>query len=213
MSSLETQLQERDAILDDLKFHLVQAQVYMQHHENKGRREGNFQEGDLVYLKLQPYRQQSLVKCSNEKLSPRFYGPYPLIQRIGTVAYKLQLPLGSRIHPIFHISQLKRALGARHKPTSLPAQLSADFVLEVEPWGALGVRNSQANMEVLIHWTGLQDFEATWEYFEEVNLRFLSFHLEDKMKLWVGGIARNQPKTDIRFTYGRRPKTKLPEDR
>ena len=55
VSSVETQLQDRDAILDDLKFHLVQAQVYMQHHENKGRCEGPFQEGDLVYLKLQPY--------------------------------------------------------------------------------------------------------------------------------------------------------------
>ena len=134
----------------------------MQHHENKGRREGNFEEGDLVYLKLQPYRQQSLVKRSNEKLSPRFYGPYPVIQRIGKVAYKLHLPPGSRIHPVFHISQLKRASGAGHKPTSLPAQLSTDLVLVVEPWAVLGVRNSQANMEVLIHWKGLQDFEGTW---------------------------------------------------
>ena len=126
-----------------------------------------------------------------------------------TASTSLESP-GSRIHPIFHISQLKRALGARHKPTSLPAQLSADFVLEVEPWGALGVRNSQANMEVLIHWKGLQDFEATWESFEEVNLRYPTFHLEDKVNLWVGGIARNQP--NIRFTYARRPKKKLLEE-
>lgn len=56
MSSVEEQLQERDAILDDLKFHLLQAQVYMQQYENKGRCEGDFQVGELVYLKLQPYR-------------------------------------------------------------------------------------------------------------------------------------------------------------
>ena len=124
----------------------------------------------MVYLKLQPYRQQSLVKRVNEKLSPRFYGPYPVLERIGQVAYKLQLPSESRIHPVFHISQLKKALGAGHQPTNLPAQLSADLVLEVEPWAVLGVRNSHANMEVLIHWKGLQDFEATWESYEEVNL-------------------------------------------
>ena len=102
------------------------------------------------------------MKRSKEKLSPRFFGPYLVIQRNGKVAYKLQHPPGSKIHPVFHISQLKRALGAGHKPTSLPAQLSTDLVLVVEPWAVLGVRNSQANMEVLIHWKGLQDFEGTW---------------------------------------------------
>ena len=212
VSSVETQLQERDAILDELKFHLVQAQVYMQQYENKKRREGSFQVGDMVYIKLQPYRQQSLVKRVNEKLSPRFYGPYPVLERIGQVAYKLRLPPGSKIHPVFHISQLKKAVGAGHQPTNLPSQLTADLVLEVEPWAVLGVRNSQANMEVLIHWKGLQDYEATWESFEEVHLRYPNFHLEDKVNLWVGGIARNQPKTDIRFTYARRPKKKSLED-
>lgn len=77
------------------------------------------------------------------------------------MAYKLQLPPGSKIHPVFDISQLKKAIGAGHRPSNLPAQLSADLVLEVEPEAVLGVRNSQAAMEVLVHWKGLQEFEAT----------------------------------------------------
>lgn len=89
VSSVEEQLSERDVIMDDLKYHFVQAQVYMKHYENQGRREGLFQVGDMVYLKLQPYRQKSLVRRSNDKLSPRFYGPYPVIQSIGNVAYRL----------------------------------------------------------------------------------------------------------------------------
>ena len=46
-----------------------------------------------------------------EKLKPCFYGPYRVIRRVGEVAYELELPTGNRIHNIFHVSCLKKALG------------------------------------------------------------------------------------------------------
>jgi len=70
-----------------------------------------FEVGDLVFLKLQPYRQLSLKKSGAENLKPHFYGHYRVIMRVGEVAYKLELPEGSRIHNIFHVSCLKKALG------------------------------------------------------------------------------------------------------
>lgn len=48
--------------------------------------------GDWVYLKLQPYKLNSLAKKRNEKLGPRFYGPYQIMKQIGLVAFELDLP-------------------------------------------------------------------------------------------------------------------------
>jgi hypothetical protein len=65
----------------------------------------------LVFLRLQPYRQSSLKKSGAEKLKPIFYGPYRIVRKVGEVAYKLELPEGSKIYNVFHVSCLKKAVG------------------------------------------------------------------------------------------------------
>jgi hypothetical protein len=61
------------------------------------------------FLRLQPYRQSSLKKSGAEKLKPHFYGPYRVIQRVGEVAYELELSeKGSKIHNVFHVHASKR---------------------------------------------------------------------------------------------------------
>jgi ribosomal protein L21E len=89
---------------------LLRAQQRMKSQADKHRVERQFKEGDQVYLKLQPYVQTSLGNRSNQKLSYKYFGPYTVLQRVGAVAYKLQLPVGSKIHPIVHVSLLKQAL-------------------------------------------------------------------------------------------------------
>lgn len=78
---LDQLLRERDAMLDEIQFNLVKAQQNMKHYANTKRRELVFEEGDLVFLKLQPYRQKSLAKRTKEKLAPRFFGPYTVLAK------------------------------------------------------------------------------------------------------------------------------------
>nr|KYP49132.1 hypothetical protein KK1_029164 [Cajanus cajan] len=59
------------------------------------RRDHTFIEGDWVLLRLQPYRQGSVCHRKGQKLARRFYGPFQVRHRIGTVAYELDLPTTS----------------------------------------------------------------------------------------------------------------------
>ena len=78
---------------------------------DKHRIECGFEVGDLVFSRLQPYRQSSLKKSGAEKIKPRFYGPYRIMHRVGEVSYELEFLEGSKIHNVFHVSCLKKAVG------------------------------------------------------------------------------------------------------
>jgi hypothetical protein len=71
---------------------------------NRRRSDRSFEVMDFVYLKLQPYKQQSTAARVSHKLVAKYYGPYQVLVKVGTVAYKLNLPPQSMIHPVFHVS-------------------------------------------------------------------------------------------------------------
>ncbi|TYK23013.1 disease resistance protein [Cucumis melo var. makuwa] len=92
-NSVEQLLKERDLVISALKENLLIAQNRMKKQADLHRRELKFRVDD-VYLKLRPYRQRSLTRKRCEKLAPKFYGPYRIIEEIGEVAYRLNLPPG-----------------------------------------------------------------------------------------------------------------------
>ncbi|KAL4352593.1 hypothetical protein GQ457_06G013560 [Hibiscus cannabinus] len=118
------ELRDRDKLLRELKQNLTRARMQMKNQADKHRRKKELEEGSWAFVRLQPYRQMSLQSRCNQKLSPKFFGPYRIAQRIGKVAYKLELPESTRIHPVFHISQLKPCQGhATQQVTPLPLLL------------------------------------------------------------------------------------------
>ena len=121
-----------------------------------------FQLGDFVYLKIQPYMLKSLATRINQKLSPRYYCPFKIVERMGPIAYKLQLPR-SQVHPVFHVALLKKCVSSIAVSQLLPTALTTDWELKVEPLEALAIRkNSQGEPEVLIRWKNLPDSENSW---------------------------------------------------
>lgn len=104
-------LQQRMQVLQILKENLMKAQQRMKLFANNKRTERLLNIGDWVYLKLQPYRQQSVAVRSSLKLSAKYFGPFQIVARVGEVAYKLRLPDHSKVHPIFHISLSKETCG------------------------------------------------------------------------------------------------------
>jgi hypothetical protein len=89
-----------------------------------------FEVGDHVFLKLQPYVQSSLAPRANQKLTFKFFGSFPIVQKVGTIAYKLELPLSYAIHPIFHVSHLKKVVGSKIQITPWPQQFSEHQIPE-----------------------------------------------------------------------------------
>ncbi|KAI5409211.1 hypothetical protein KIW84_054854 [Lathyrus oleraceus] len=170
--SEQQDLMDRDEALKQLKIQLVKAQERMKSQADKKRSDRSFMCGEWVFVKLRAHRQQFVVTKINAKLAAKYYGPYPIIERIGAVAYKLKLPEGSRVHPVFHVSLLKKAVGNYQEDTEL-ADLLEEQVEVYESEVILATRKVKQHGEevkqLLIHWKGKTMEEATWE--EELMIR------------------------------------------
>lgn len=89
--------------------------------------------GDWVYLKLQPYRQTSIALRKTLKLPARYYGPFQIIAKVDQVACKLELPLTTTIHPVFHVSLLKKKVGENVTPILELPSFQEDQTVIVAP--------------------------------------------------------------------------------
>ena len=130
-----------------------------------------------------------------------------VVQQINPVSYKLALPAESRLHPVFHVSQLKKVVGNPDRVLPLPSTVTDDLEWVVEPLQIKDIRGSGPEQSVLVQWKGLPDFESTWESARLIHQRFPEFQLEDKLKLLAG----RDGKTPI-ITYYRRRRKRLTKE-
>ena len=69
----------------------------------------------------------------DNKLSPKYYGMYKVLQKIGTMAYKLELPIASGVHPVFHVSCLKKIIGNKIQVQTILPELDEEGKIILEP--------------------------------------------------------------------------------
>lgn len=157
----------------------------MKFQADKKRREVQLEVGELVLVKLQPYRQHSVVLRKNKKLSLRYFGPFEIIEKIGEVAFKLLLPDSTKIHPVFHISLLKKFLGDS-KQQYFPLPLTTtEFGPILLPYKVLDSRvihrNDKEISQVQVQWNSFIQEDNSWEDVDEMQKSYPEFNLEDKV--------------------------------
>ena len=166
-----------------------QKKYYDQHH-----REVEYRVGDLVLLSSKNLSFKDILA----KLKQKFVGPFEITDRIGTQAYRLNLPDTWKIHNVFHVSLLKRWKTADYhheeEPTAVELDLSGEQHFEVERilrWRQKA--GDSKGKEYLVLWAGYPIEEATWE--PEENF--------DDLKILEDNLKEDQPPEEQMLERGR----------
>ncbi|RVW29004.1 Retrovirus-related Pol polyprotein from transposon 17.6 [Vitis vinifera] len=117
-----------------IKERLKAAQSRQKSYADNRKRDLEFEVGDHVFLKVYPMK--SIMRFGRKwKLSPRFVGPFEVLERVDTLAYKVALPPSlSKIHNVFHVSTLRKYIYDPFHVVELePIQISKDLTYEEVP--------------------------------------------------------------------------------
>ena len=119
-------------------------------------------------------------------LSPEYCGPFRVLKRVGNVAYKLELPEHSKVHPVFHVSHLRKRLhdGDNVVDTGVLIEYKEPPMEPHEPERILDhhelCTRNHICQQVLVKWKDRLDKGSTWENSSTLQKRFTQFVFKDE---------------------------------
>jgi len=165
--------------LDLIKKRLQAAQDRQKKYADTARRHIEFAVGEHALLRVSPTRGVMRFGVKG-KLSPRYIGPFEILERIGACAYRLALPPAlSGVHDVFHVSQLRKYLrGEGHVLDFSSLRFDRDLTYEEGPVAILDTREQVLRSKIVryvkVQWSNHSAREATWESEEDMRRRYPS---------------------------------------
>ncbi|KAK6150905.1 hypothetical protein DH2020_015837 [Rehmannia glutinosa] len=161
-----------------IKERIRTAQSHQKSYADKRRKDLEFEVGDEVFLRLSPWKGLINPK-KGDKLSPRYVGPYKILQRIGKLAYRLDLPTPyTGMHDVFHVSRLKKYqpdpehIITRDTP---PLMVNLSYIerpIRIIDQQIRQLRKREILMVKVVWQNHNRDEDATWEMEEDVRNQY-----------------------------------------
>src|SRR6187551_1969632 len=173
-------LRDAERQVQVIRQNLKVAQSRQKSYADVRRRDLSFAVGDFVYLKVSPMRGVKRFNVKG-KLAPRFIGPFKILERMGEVAYRLELPETlAGVHDVFHVSQLKKCLRVPEESEKvIPIEglsVQEDLTYEEHPVKILEQSERVTRNRVIrmckVQWSRCTEDEATWEREEDLKAAY-----------------------------------------
>ncbi|KAL0544935.1 hypothetical protein IC582_020065 [Cucumis melo] len=170
-------VQSTNEAIQKIRSRMHTAQSRQKSYADVRRKDLEFEIGDKVFLKVAPMR--GVLRFERRgKLSPRFVGPFEILERIGPVAYRLALPPSlSTVHDVFHVSMLRKYVPnpshvVDYEPLEIDENLSyVERPVEVLAREVKTLRNKEIPL-VKVLWRNHRVEEATWEREDDMRSRY-----------------------------------------
>ena len=186
-------VQETNEALEKIRARMLATQSRQKSYADLKRKSVEFQVGDHVFLRVSPMRGVKRFGVKG-KLSPRFIGPFEVLDRIGEVAYRLAMPPSlSAVHNVFHVSMLRKYVSdPSHVLSYENLELDEDLSYEEKPVQILDrkekVLRTKTIALVKVLWRNSKSGEATWELESDrgIGSRSCLCNFEDKILISGG---------------------------
>ncbi|KAL0537123.1 hypothetical protein IC582_026093 [Cucumis melo] len=170
-------VQSTNEAIQKIRSRMHTAQSRQKSYADVRRKDLEFEVGDKVFLKVAPMK--GVLRFERRgKLSPRFVGPFEILERIGPVAYRLALPPSlSTVHDVFHVSMLRKYVpDPSHVVDYEPLEIDENLGYVEQPIEVLArevktLRNKEIPL-VKVLWRNHRVEEATWEREDDMRSRY-----------------------------------------